>query len=71
MSNLVKEQLQRKAKAQNMDFEDFLYYHIKELRQAHEHWDAKSYNHFRGAKVRARHLLGKLRDAQAVQIELN
>jgi len=70
MSKTVKEQLQLKANARNMDFEDFLYYHIKELQHQHDFWDAKSYKHIRGAKIRARNLLGKLRDATAVQLTL-
>ena len=67
----VAEHLKAEANAQNMDFSDFLYYKIKELRQQYEFWNEKSYKHIRGAKIRARNLLGKLRDVQAVQAEIS
>jgi len=64
------QELKTKAKAQNMDFSDFLYYYTKELQQKYDFWNEKSYKHIRGAKIRARNLLSELRDIEEIQIEL-
>lgn len=71
MSKLTKEMLIKQAKAVNMDFEDYLCYYIKELRQQYDYWSLKNYKHLNIAKIRARGLLNKLRDAQDIQYLLH
>ena len=71
MSNTILKQIQRSAKEQNMDFEDFLYYHIKELRQEVLFWNEQAQNGRRGARVRFRKLEDKLRDTVDIQNNLN
>ena len=54
--------LKNRAKALDMDYDDFLYYERKQVNQSYEFWREKQYKKIPGAKIRTRNLKANLAD---------